>query len=106
MKRPRAGCPGGALAAFGDEAPGLTRKPSADLGPNLMGLRCLLHLISTGGVIWSRRRAWLSPPLIPAQAGIQNLPLSLPGPRWSLPPTTIGGGGERRKIAIPLALSH
>jgi len=30
-------------------------------------------------------------PLVPAQAGTQL------DPRWSLPPTAIGGGGERSK---------
>jgi hypothetical protein len=37
-------------------------------------------------------------PLMPVKTGIQSLVREL-GPRWSLPPTPIGGGDERRNQA-------
>ena len=60
MKRPRAGCPGGALAAAGDVAPRIDPQAVRWPRPQLRwGCRCLSHSISTVVAIWWRRQVVL-----------------------------------------------
>ena len=70
MKRPRAGCPGGALAAIGDVAPRIDPQAVRRPRPQLDGVADVSAFDFDHAAIWSRR-ARLCPPLMPAQAGIR-----------------------------------
>ena len=91
----------GRLPPSGTSLPGLTRKPSADLDPNLMGLRCLWHSISIVAAIWCRRHQVLRLDPSTAHSRVSGNPESSSVAAGS--PLSRGRAGESEAIRLEKA---